>query len=148
LLEPDGHLIIVFKLPDSFYTALSRASVVTSSTVAPGGFSLRRYGLRGRKSPALGGRVRAPSSIFFSPHFNSYLQMTSTYPVKAMLTKLRRLVVGISKHLLLIQLLDSKRSERIPFRQFVHELVNAIQHAIPLPMRVLLHQLLPFLTVL
>jgi len=71
--------------------------------------------------------------------------MTSTYPVKAMLTKLKRLVVGISKHLLLIQLLDSKRSERIPFRQFVHELVNAIQHAIPLPMRVLLHQLLPFL---
>lgn len=65
-----------------------------------------------------------------------------------MLTKLRRLVVGISKHLLLIQLLDSKHSERIPFQRLVHELVNVIQHAIPLPMRTLLHQLLPLLTVL
>jgi len=142
-------LIIVFKLPDSFYTALSSASVVTSSTVAPGGFSLTKIWFKGTKSPALRGwGVRAPSSISFSPHSNSYFQMTSTYPVKAMLTKLRRLVVGISEHLLLIQLLDSKRSERIPFRQFVHELVNAIQHAIPLPMRALLHQLLPFLTML
>jgi len=65
-----------------------------------------------------------------------------------MLTKLRRLVVGVSEHLLLIQLLDRKHSERIPFQQLVLELVNAIQHAIPLPIRVLLHQLLPLLTVL
>jgi len=38
----DGHLIIVFKLSDSFYTVLSRVSVATSSTVAPGRFPLTK----------------------------------------------------------------------------------------------------------
>jgi hypothetical protein len=42
-------LIIVFKLPGSFYVALSRASVVTSSTVAPGRFlHAKRYKLKSR----------------------------------------------------------------------------------------------------
>jgi len=40
---------MVFKLPRSFYSALLRASVIISSKVVPGRFSLQRYGIRGEK---------------------------------------------------------------------------------------------------